>query len=74
MVFKLENTSVLVSARSLKIEAASGLAYGLHPEIAWNEGVSLDQQFRLFGKRPRAGLFPHGIFKPGGGGPGPLGP
>ena len=47
-----ENTSVLVSARSLKIEgAASGLAYGLHPEIAWNEGISFDQQFRLFGKK-----------------------
>lgn len=44
-----ENTGVFVSARSMEILAAnSEKAYGLQPEIAWNKGISFDQQFRLF--------------------------
>jgi outer membrane receptor for ferrienterochelin and colicin/copper chaperone CopZ len=44
-----ENTSVLVSSRQISIlSAMAGKAYGLDPEIAWNKGISLDQQFRLF--------------------------
>lgn len=45
-----ENMSVLVSSRQLQIPPGSGKAYGLEPEIAWNEGVSLDQKFRVFNR------------------------
>lgn len=44
-----ENNSVFVSSRNLEIiGAASGKAYGLDPEVAWNKGISIDQKFRLF--------------------------
>jgi len=44
-----ENTGVLISARQVNILAlATGKAYGLHPEIAWNKGISIDQKFNLF--------------------------
>lgn len=44
-----ENTSVLVSSRQISILSSSaGKAYGLDPEVAWNKGISADQQFRLF--------------------------
>jgi outer membrane receptor for ferrienterochelin and colicins len=44
-----ENTSVFVSSRQVSIIGAEpGKAYGLHPEIAWNKGVSVDQKFKLF--------------------------
>lgn len=44
-----ENTSVFVSARQVNIiNAGSGKAYGLNPEVAWNKGVSIDQKFKLF--------------------------
>jgi len=47
-----ENTSVFVSARQLNIIASgAGKAYGLDPEIAWNKGISVDQQFKLFGNQ-----------------------
>lgn len=47
-----ENTSVLVSARQLDIVGgSSGKAYGLNPEIAWNKGISIDQQLTLFGRK-----------------------
>lgn len=46
-----ENSSVFVSSRAVNIlNASAGKAYGLNPEVAWNEGITLDQQFRLFGK------------------------
>lgn len=46
-----ENTSVFVSARTVNImPAITGGAYGLRPEVAWNEGISADQQFHLFGR------------------------
>lgn len=44
-----ENNSVFVSARQVSIlGAASGKAYGLNPEIAWNKGITIDQRLRLF--------------------------
>jgi len=43
-----ENNSVLVSARNLVVPSLNDRAYGLNPEVAWNKGISLDQQFRLF--------------------------
>ncbi|MBL7741134.1 MAG: carboxypeptidase-like regulatory domain-containing protein [Chitinophagaceae bacterium] len=52
-----ENTGVLVSAREVNIfNAAAGKAYGLDPEIAWNEGISLDQKFRLFNRNGSLGF------------------
>ena len=44
-----ENTSTLVSARQVTIIGAEpGKAYGLNPEVAWNKGISFDQQFKIF--------------------------
>lgn len=52
-----ENTTVLVSSRQVNIlNGMPGRAYGLNPEIAWSEGVGLDQRFRLFGKKGTIGL------------------
>jgi len=52
-----ENNSVLVSARLLEINTNNaGPAYGLSPEIAWNKGLSLDQNFLLFGNNASIGL------------------
>lgn len=46
-----ENMSVFVSARQINIlSMATGKAYGLDPEIAWNKGLSLDQKFKLFNR------------------------
>jgi outer membrane receptor for ferrienterochelin and colicin len=46
-----ENMSVLVSARQVNILSPThGNAYGLNPEVAWNEGITLDQKFRLFSR------------------------
>jgi outer membrane receptor for ferrienterochelin and colicin/copper chaperone CopZ len=56
-----ENNSVFVSSRSVNIlTAAAGKAYGLNPEIAWNEGITLDQRFRLFN---RGGLLSIDFFR-----------
>lgn len=47
-----ENTGVFVSARQLQIlNSSNGKAYGLLPEVAWNKGISYDQQFRLFNRK-----------------------
>ena len=44
-----ENNSVFASAREINIlSSASGKAYGLDPEVAWNKGISVDQKFKLF--------------------------
>ncbi len=52
-----ENISVLVSSREVKIlNASTGKAYGLDPEVAWNEGISIDQKFRLFNRSGSVGL------------------
>lgn len=47
-----ENLSALVSSRQIHILSNdAGKAYGLNPEIAWNEGVSVDQKFKLFDRQ-----------------------
>lgn len=52
-----ENTGVFVSSRRVAITPsfAAG-AYGLLPEIAWNGGLSFDQQFRVFGRNANLAL------------------
>ena len=46
-----ENMSTLVSARSVNIlSAATGKAYGLDPEVAWNKGISIGHKFQLFSR------------------------
>lgn len=46
-----ENLGVLISSRQVNIlNASTGKAYGLNPEIAWNEGINIDQKFKLFGR------------------------
>ena len=56
-----ENMSVFVSARQVNIlSTASGKAYGLDPEVAWNKGISFDQKFKLFN---RDGLFSLDFFR-----------
>jgi len=52
-----ENSSVFVSARTVSIiPSAGGRAYGLNPEVAWNEGISVDQDFRLFDRKASLGI------------------
>lgn len=52
-----ENISVLVSSRNVNIiNASAGKAYGLDPEVAWNEGITIDQKFRLFNNSASVGL------------------
>ena len=44
-----ENMSVFVSSRAVNIlSSATGKAYGLDAEVAWNKGISVDQKFKLF--------------------------
>ena len=44
-----ENNSVFVSARQVSIISNNtNNAYGLSPEVSWNKGISIDQQFKLF--------------------------
>jgi len=46
-----ENTGIFVSSRALQITGNEPRgAYGLLPEIAWNKGISFDQQFRLLNR------------------------
>jgi len=46
-----ENIGFLVSARTIQLLTTNtGKAYGLDPEVAWNKGITIDQQFRLFGR------------------------
>jgi len=44
-----ENLGSLISSRQVNVLTNSvGKAYGLDPEVAWNEGLSIDQKFKLF--------------------------
>ena len=44
-----ENMSVFVTSRAVNIlSSATGKAYGLDAEVAWNKGISVDQKFKLF--------------------------
>ncbi|WP_185145501.1 TonB-dependent receptor domain-containing protein [Chryseobacterium sp. G0201] len=46
-----ENQQYFASNRSIQILQNNGDIYGLKPEIAWNYGVSLQQEFKLFGRK-----------------------
>jgi len=43
-----ENMGWLISSRAIHVQNAQQGAYGLQPEVAWNEGISIDQKFKLF--------------------------
>lgn len=46
-----ENQQFFASNRSIEIIANGGKIYGLKPEIAWNYGASLQQEFKFFGRK-----------------------
>ncbi|MFV0304919.1 MAG: TonB-dependent receptor domain-containing protein [Moheibacter sp.] len=46
-----ESQAFLASNRQIEILEGGGDIYGLNPEIAWNYGVSLQQEFKLFGRK-----------------------
>lgn len=46
-----ESQAYLASNRQVQIVDNGGDIYGLDPEIAWNYGLSLQQEFRLFNRR-----------------------
>ncbi|ACU06525.1 Probable Co/Zn/Cd efflux system membrane fusion protein [Flavobacteriaceae bacterium 3519-10] len=46
-----ENQQYFASNRQIEILANGGNIYGLKPEIAWNYGASLQQEFKLFGRK-----------------------
>jgi outer membrane receptor for ferrienterochelin and colicins len=46
-----ENQQYFASNRAITIVPNGGNIYGLKPEIAWNYGASLQQEFKLFGRK-----------------------
>ena len=46
-----ESQAYLASNRQIQILETAGEIYGLDPEIAWNYGISLQQEFKLFGRK-----------------------
>ncbi|WBV51480.1 TonB-dependent receptor domain-containing protein [Chryseobacterium gambrini] len=46
-----ESQQYFASNRSIQILQNGGNIYGLRPEIAWNYGASLQQEFKLFGRK-----------------------
>lgn len=46
-----ENQQLFTSSRKINIHNTNGKIYGLHPEIAWNYGISFLQGFNLFDKK-----------------------
>lgn len=46
-----ENQQLFASSRMISIEDVGGNIYGLSPEIAWNYGFSIMQQFNLFNQK-----------------------
>lgn len=46
-----ENQHYFASNRQIEIINNQGEIYGLKPEIAWNYGASVQQEFRLFGNK-----------------------
>lgn len=46
-----ENQQYFASNRNIQILQNNGSIYGLKPEIAWNYGVSLQQEFKIFGRK-----------------------
>jgi len=52
-----ENLGWFVSSRAVNIIAPQNTnSYGLQPEVAWNEGISIDQKFTLGGRAGSMGL------------------
>src|SRR5690606_22416826 len=46
-----ESQQYFAANRSIEILQNGGKIYGLKPEIAWNYGASLQQEFKLFGRK-----------------------
>ena len=46
-----ENQQYFASNRTIEIINNNGNIYGLKPEIAWNYGLSLQQEFKIFGRK-----------------------
>ncbi|TDX84562.1 outer membrane receptor protein involved in Fe transport [Epilithonimonas xixisoli] len=46
-----ESQSYFASNREIQVINNGGEIYGLKPEIAWNYGVSLQQEFKFFGRK-----------------------
>ncbi|MFW2135223.1 TonB-dependent receptor domain-containing protein [Chryseobacterium sp. TY4] len=46
-----ENQQYFASNRQIEIISNGGKIYGLKPEIAWNYGISLQQEFKLFNRK-----------------------
>lgn len=46
-----ESQQYFASNRTIEILQNGGNIYGLKPEIAWNYGASLQQEFKLFGRK-----------------------
>lgn len=46
-----ENQQYFASNRNIQILQNGGNIYGLKPEIAWNYGASLQQEFKIFGRK-----------------------
>ncbi|MBT2621717.1 TonB-dependent receptor [Chryseobacterium sp. ISL-6] len=46
-----ENQQYFASNRTIQIIQNGGDIYGLKPEIAWNYGASLQQEFKIFGRK-----------------------
>lgn len=46
-----ESQAYFASNRQIEILENGGNIYGLKPEIAWNYGMSLQQEFKLFGRK-----------------------
>lgn len=46
-----ESQAYFASNREIQVINNGGEIYGLKPEIAWNYGVSLQQEFKLFGRK-----------------------
>ncbi len=46
-----ESQQYFASNRSIQVLQNGGNIYGLRPEIAWNYGASLQQEFKLFGRK-----------------------
>jgi outer membrane receptor for ferrienterochelin and colicins len=51
-----ENQPLFATGRTFDILNSQGKIYGLDAEIAWNYGISFNQQFVLFGKSADAGF------------------
>ncbi|MGN0002345.1 MAG: cation transporter [Sphingobacterium composti] len=53
-----ENMSMLASSRTIDYSGLKNKedAYGLRPEVSWNTGITIDQNFQLFGRESGVSL------------------